>query len=144
MLLLLHAASTLYLAGLIWFVQVVHYPLMRYADAGRFSEFERAHVRRTGWIVGPAMLTEGITALYLVWNPPARAAPGTVWIGLGLLAIVWTSTALLQVPCHRRLERGFDAAIHRKLVRGNWVRTVGWSLRSVLCTWWIVAADSIL
>ena len=27
-LLLVHAASTLFMAGVIWFVQVVHYPLM--------------------------------------------------------------------------------------------------------------------
>jgi hypothetical protein len=33
---------------------------------------------------------------------------------------------------HRRLERGFDADAHRRLVLGNWVRTVAWTARGVI------------
>jgi hypothetical protein len=33
---------------------------------------------------------------------------------------------------HRRLEQGFDLAAHRQLVRGNWIRTIAWSLRGLL------------
>jgi hypothetical protein len=36
---------------------------------------------------------------------------------------------VLQVPCHRTLERGFDPAVARRLVATNWIRTVCWSLR---------------
>ncbi|HEX2205610.1 MAG TPA: hypothetical protein VHG91_20025 [Longimicrobium sp.] len=49
--------------------------------------------------------------------------------------MVWLSTALLQVPMHGRLERGFDAAAHRRLVATNWVRTVAWTARGVLLLW---------
>ena len=40
-LLLLHAASTLAMTGVIWFVQMVHYPLFRYAAAGDPARGER-------------------------------------------------------------------------------------------------------
>ncbi len=63
------------------------------------------------------------------------------WLALAgavLLAIIWASTALLQVPAHSRLERGFDAHVHRRLVRTNWIRTVCWTARGVVAlTMWL-------
>ena len=56
-------------------------------------------------------------------------------IGLALVTLIWLSTALLQVPCHEDLSNGFDTEIHRRLVATNWIRTVAWSLRSLLATW---------
>lgn len=123
-----HAFVTLFMTGLIWFVQVVHYPLFDRVGKAEFACYERQHTRRTGWVVGGPMLLEMALALLLAWSPGGLAA----WCGLGLLGIVWLSTALGQVPAHLRLERGFDAESHRRLVRGNWIRTVGWSLRGLL------------
>ncbi len=128
LLLLIHAMSTLFMTGLIWFVQLVHYPLMNRVDRGRFADFEKAHQQRTGFIVAPMMLIELITALLLLWLQPDAFTT----IGMVLLAVIWLSTALLQVPAHRRLEQGFDAAAHERLVQTNWLRTVAWSLRSLI------------
>lgn len=36
------------------------------------------------------------------------------------------STALLQVPCHSILAKGFDATAHERLVNTNWIRTICW------------------
>jgi hypothetical protein len=58
---------------------------------------------------------------------------------MGLLAVVWTSTGLWQVPAHRRLERGFDAALQRWLVSTNWVRTGAWSARGIIALALLVA-----
>ncbi len=127
-----HIVATLFMTGLIWFVQLVHYPLMHMVDADRFGGFEKQHQRRITWIVGPAMLTEGATAVaWLVIRP----GDVLVWTSVGLLLIIWLSTALQQVPEHRRLEDRFDGDAHRRLVRTNWVRTIAWSLRSVIVCW---------
>jgi hypothetical protein len=131
-LLLAHAAATLYMTGLIWFVQVVHYPLMSRADRGGFPEFERAHQTRTTWVVAPGMLAEAAAAVWIVLQPPPGVPAWTIWTGGTLLAGVWASTFLLQVPRHERLSRGFDEATHRGLVRTNWIRTFAWSARAVL------------
>ena len=61
-------------------------------------------------------------------------------VGLVLLVGIHASTILLQVPAHRRLSTGFDAGVHRRLVRTNWVRTVGWSLRGLVAVAMLVVA----
>ncbi|MFM8334681.1 MAG: hypothetical protein ACKODK_03905 [Opitutaceae bacterium] len=124
---LAHAAATLFMTGVIWFVQIVHYPLFGRVGAAEFPAFEREHARRTGRVVGPAMVVELLLAL-------ALAARGGVlaWAGLALLGVIWASTAFVQVPLHRRLEQGADVAAQRRLVRTNWIRTAAWTARAVI------------
>ena len=81
------------------------------------------------------MLIEIATAVLLIWIRPAAVPAWMVFAALGLLAIVWASTAFLQVPCHDKLTNGFDAAVHSQLVLSNWIRTVGWTARGILVTW---------
>ena len=128
---MVHLAATLLMTGLIWFVQVVHYPLFAKVGAG-FSVFELEHARRTGWVVGPLMVIELASAGWLLWHPPSGSSRALPLLGLGLLAVIWTSTAFLQVPCHRVLGRGFDAQVHSRLVRSNWIRTAAWTGRSMI------------
>jgi len=135
MVLLAQAAATFFMVGVIWFVQVVHYPLFASVGAPDFSAYSIRHTRLTGLIVGPPMLLEVGTAVALVvWTPPEVSA-SLVWTGLLLVAGIWLSTALFQAPRHTNLARGFDPAAHRFLVSSNWLRTVLWSLRGlvVLC-----------
>jgi uncharacterized membrane protein len=128
----LHVAATLYMTGLIWFVQLVHYPLMARVGEQVFAEYEVEHQRRTGWAVGPAMLIEMVTAVWLLIMPVETLGPTIGWIGLGLLVVIWISTAAVQVPLHRKLEVGFNPHFIRQLATTNWLRTVLWSARSVL------------
>lgn len=131
-LLLVHAGATVAMAGLIWFVQLVHYPLFELASRDRFAAFAEAHQRRTAWVVMPLMVTEAVTVAALLVRPPMGLGRDLLWAGAALLALIWLSTALLQVPEHRRLGAGWDATSARRLVRGNWLRTVGWSVRAWL------------
>ena len=134
-LLLAHAGSTLAMAGVIWFVQVVHYPLFAAVGAEGFAAYEAAHRRLTTRVVAPLMLVELAAAIGLLVRPPAAVPAWAAWVGLALLAVVWGSTFAVQVPLHERLSRGFDAAVHRRLVRGNWVRTMAWTVRAGLALW---------
>ena len=132
LLLLVHLAATFFMAGVIWFVQVVHYPLFEKVGATGFPAYSGTHSRLTGFVVGPPMLLEAATALALVTRPPDGVSAALAWTGLVLLALVWTSTALLQAPRHQALGRGFDRATHRFLVASNWVRTAAWSARGLV------------
>lgn len=129
LILLLHAAATWFMAGVIWFVQVVHYPLMARVGPDGWCDYERRHMRRTTWVVAPVMLIEAATAVLILLASPRAALP---WAGVGLLIAVWVSTFAVQVPLHARLERGFDVAIHRRLVRSNWLRTLAWTARGAV------------
>ena len=132
LLLMVHAASTLAMTGLIWFVQIVHYPLFANVGAAAFAHYEVLHCRRTGFVVMPLMLTEIASAGWLALSPAAANSQWNVYLGLGLLLVIWLSTAALQVPCHRKLEAGFDAVTIRRLVSSNWIRTIAWTARAVL------------
>jgi hypothetical protein len=126
----IHVASTWAMVGIIWFVQLVQYPLFAEAGAAEFRVFHAAHVRRITWVVAPLMLLEGATGLYVLVVPPgARWLPAQ---GLGLLLVIWGSTAWLQVPRHNELSRGFDPVAWRRLVRSNWVRTAAWTARGAI------------
>ncbi len=123
------------MVGLIWFVQMVHYPLFAYVGESDFPAYEKRHRAWIFWIVGPAMLTEGITAGVLTWYGPPELVAFSWWTGLTLLGILWLSTALIQMPCHKRLSQGFDGTVHRRLVKTNWLRTSAWSARGFLLLW---------
>lgn len=133
-LLLAHTGATLYMTGLIWFVQLVHYPLFARVGSEQYRAYQDAHMRRTTIAVSP-LFFEAATAPLLFWYPPAAAQPLLLWLLLALVAVNLLSTALLQAPFHGKLLAGFDAALHRRLVQSNWIRTIAWSARSLLLGW---------
>lgn len=139
LILLLNMAATWAMFGLIWFVQLVHYPLFGQVGDGAFAGYQVEHMRRTTWIVAPIMIVEGITALGLVLRHPIGIYTPTLWLGILLLVLIWVSTALLQVSRHQSLLDGFDRTAHRSLVRSNWIRTIAWTIRSALALYWTVA-----
>lgn len=130
--LLAHLAATLFMVGVIWFVQVVHYPLFGRVGREGFAAYSQDHARLTGFVVGPPMLLEAATALALVIRPPQAVPFLLPLLGAVLLAVVWLSTALLQAPRHTALGRGFDVSSHRFLVASNWLRTVCWTARGIV------------
>jgi len=141
-LLVIQAAATWFLVGLIWVIQVVHYPLFARVGAEGFAAYEASHSLRITWVVMPPMLLELALAFALLlpaWRP-ASVSPSMAWLGVALVVTIWLSTFALQVPQHDILARGFDDRAHRMLVLTNWLRTIAWSLRGGLLAWWISQA----
>ena len=134
-LLLLHTAATLTMVGLIWFVQLVHYPLFQAVGKAAFSDYEQAHQQRTTWVVAPLMLVEVLTSFLLLGAGLEGADRVAAWTGFALLVVIWTSTALVQVPLHQHLTAGFDPTRARQLVESNWIRTLAWSARGGIALW---------
>ncbi|CAN5824624.1 hypothetical protein BH11PLA1_BH11PLA1_00640 [soil metagenome] len=133
---MVHAGATWFMTGLIWFVQIVHYPLMGAIPAAALPAYEQGHQRRTTCVVGPVMLLEASSAVLLLWLPRGELTDATLpWVGLVLLALAWASTFAFQVPLHARLALGFDRAVWRRLVVSNWLRTVVWSVRGIIALW---------
>ena len=137
--LFLHALSTVFMTGLIWFVQVVHYPLKAMVDTGSFTAYQRAHQTRTAWIVGPPMLVEISCSLWLVIALPETLPPALLIISFAFLVLIWLSTAVFSAPCHCKLSTGFNPRVHRKLVSTNWIRTTLWSARSALSIYFLLS-----
>ena len=133
--LLAHVVSTLTLVGVIWIVQVVHYPLFAGVGAAGWSAYEAGHQSRITFVVGPLMVLELATAVWLVLQRPEGLPAWAVLTGLVLVGLLWASTAFVQVPLHAALGGTFDADAHARLVATNWIRTVLWTARGGLVLW---------
>ena len=133
---LIHLLATTAMAGLIWFVQVVHYPLFADVPASASMAYAERHQRLTARVVGAPMAVEGVCALWLFLVPPAGVGRLLPFVAGLILAVVLGSTVVLQVPRHGRLARTSTAheisEVVASLVTTNWVRTIGWSARAVL------------
>lgn len=122
------------MTGIIWFVQIVHYPLFAKVPTNLLVEYERSHSRRTGAVVVPLMLVELLTAVLLclpMFNQEDSPLPE---IGAAILAVVWMSTFAIQLPLHKMLSKIGDYVTVYRLVNTNWIRTLGWSARSAVAT----------
>jgi hypothetical protein len=138
-LLVLHLIVCAFLCGLIWVVQLVHYPLFDRVDRAMFPSFESAHSTRITWVVAPVMLAEAATAvLLLVTALRAGADARIAMFNLAGVVAIWAATAFLSVPQHARLADGFDPEAHRLLVQTNWVRTALWTARTVGLAAWLL------
>jgi hypothetical protein len=136
-LLLVQLVASSALAGLIWTIQVVHYPLFDHVDKAKFVRFEQSHSLRISFIVGPLMGIEFLCSSFLLWKRPEAVSFGLAVAAFIVMMVVHAATVLCSVPAHTILGKGFDAAAHRRLVQTNWIRTVGWTLRAVLAAYMV-------
>ncbi len=136
-LLLIHAASCWFMLGLIWFVQVVHYPLFANVGETGYRAYQMEHMRLTTYVVMPVMLLELATAGLLLLYPDSRLPWSLLVANASMLALIWASTFFLQVPVHEQLVNGLNTGLVQKLVFGNWIRTILWTVRGVLLAWLI-------
>lgn len=136
--LLLHVATTMFMVGLIWLVQIVHYPLFAHVGDNTFFAYHKRHTQWITIIVAPLMLLELATGLLLWFRSPFH--PFWILNTIGM-AVIWGSTALWQVPLHNQLplvDGAARLALIRRLVASNWLRTVVWSLRGAFLIGWLL------
>jgi len=130
--LLANSVAVLALTGLIWFVQVVHYPLFAAVGADAWPAYHAAHTRRTTWVVAAPMAVDLVTSAALVVWRPDGVAPVVAAAGVALAAMTWAVTGLLAVPAHDRLARTWAASVAAWLVAVNWIRTAAWTAHAAL------------
>ncbi len=130
--LVLGAVATWAMVGLIWTVQLVHYPMLATWSARCPVDSVIDHQRRITWVVGPLMATEGVTALVLLIRRPDSMSALSAWAAAALLGVALVSTVLVQVPLHQLLAERHDADAARRLVDTNWVRTAAWTARGLV------------
>ena len=127
----LHLVATSTMIGVIWVIQLVHYPSFHYIDRSRYELFQDFHMRNISWIVFPLMSFELITGILLLYSPIFGYNNKLFFISMILLALIWLLTGTLFISIHKNLSKGFNKDIINKLVHLNWLRTILWSLRIV-------------
>ncbi len=124
---LIHLFSTLFMCGLCWFVQIVHYPLFRAIRPEDFPAYERRNFV-TGYVTVPVMTLELFSGLWYLYTDHNKL----FLYNMLALALIWTSTFIFQVPLHLKLTREGDPRTIDRLIHTNWIRTLAWTVRSVL------------
>lgn len=125
---LLHFCLCLVMLGVIWVIQIVHYPSFRFAKLGPFQDFTSFHVKAISSIVIPLMTIELLSGVFLVY----KSQRPLILLNFSLILLTWLSTFILSVPLHNKLSQDFDLKNIEKLVLTNWPRTLMWTIRSVI------------
>lgn len=123
--LLINFTCCTFMTGLIWLVQLVHYPTFTYVPEKDFISFSHFHSKTITYIVLPVMMIELATSGYLYWLNDSLSYLTLLILNIGLFA----STFFLSVPYHNALATGKSDELIKKLVVTNWPRTLMWSFR---------------
>jgi hypothetical protein len=117
------------LVVLIWLVQVIIYPAFAEIEPDRFVCWHAGYTRAVTWIVAPLMLAQ---VALLAWLAIVRPSP-RVLSAAAMVGLAWMATFALAVPAHDQLQAiGLDRAVVARLIAGNWVRTIAWTLAFLL------------
>ena len=130
--------------GLIWTIQLVHYPSMRFIPKERFVEYHNFHSIRISFLAIPLMVTELGTSLILFYQNYNNAIQTIFLINLVIVALIWLSTFLIQVPLHNALSKEKQSEKLSKLICTNWIRTILWTARSILMILFLAFAMDLI
>ena len=125
--LILHLIATSVMVGVIWVIQLVHYPSFHFVELKQYTTFQRFHMARISYVVIPAMLTELFTLILFVIS--MDQIDTLVLASAILLIFIWLMTAVFFSGVHQKLTLGYDQTVVDKLVKLNWGRTLLWTLR---------------
>ena len=129
---MIHLVSTSFMVGVIWIVQLVHYPTFLFIDEQKSNDFQKFHMSRISYIVMPAMTTELFSGIYIYIYPNMAIYSTLFLLALTILIINWVITALVFVKMHNKLLINYKIEIISLLVKWNWLRTLLWSVRLIL------------
>ena len=94
------------------------------------------------FLVAPALLGTAFTILML-WARPAAIPVWAVWVAIATQAVVWVSTATIQVPIQVQLnEQGLSLGLIERLIETNfWLRRIPYAICAGVFLW--MAAHAI-
>ena len=124
----IHFLSTSLMVGIIWVIQLLHYPTFHFIKQSDYVEFQHFHMQRISFIVVPVMIIELLSGFMLVYYFRSNL----FILCLTILLVIWLITFVFFTKLHQSLLGGYDKIIVDKLVQINWSRTVLWSLRLII------------
>ena len=134
--LILHLIATSVMVGVIWVIQLVHYPTFHFVELKQYTTFQRFHMARISYVVIPAMLTELFTLILIVIS--MDKIDTLIAVSAILLIFIWLMTAVFFSGVHQKLTLGYDQTVVDKLVKLNWGRTLLWTLRLLLISIYMI------
>lgn|GEM_PF-2960542 len=117
MLLIIQLVACAWMTGLIWVIQVVHYPMFAAIADDHFQDWMNRHTKTITPIVGLPMLLEVGSGLALLYWPSFKLPEFWAFVNIGLIAVSFIATAMFSIPAHRQLAlNGKDHKVIQQLV----------------------------
>ena len=130
-----HLIFTSIMTGVIWVIQIVHYPSFHFIEKELYTAFQKFHMNKISIIVIPIMLAELITGMMLFLDKSSKS-PFLI-ISFVILVLIWLITGVFFSKAHNELMTGYQELVVNQLVVMNWIRTLLWTLRLLLLTCFI-------
>ena len=127
-----HLIFTSIMTGVIWVIQIVHYPSFHFIEKELYTAFQKFHMNKISIIVIPIMLAELITGMMLFLDKSSKS-PFLI-ISIIILVLIWLITGVFFTKAHNELIAGYQELVVNQLVAMNWIRTLLWTLRLLLLT----------
>ena len=127
-----HLIFTSIMTGVIWVIQIVHYPSFHFIEKESYTAFQKFHMNKISIIVIPIMLAELITGMMLFLDKSSKS-PFLI-ISFVILVLIWLITGVYFSKAHNELMTGYQELVVNQLVVMNWIRTLLWTLRLLLLT----------
>lgn len=127
-----HLIFTSIMTGVIWVIQIVHYPSFHFIEKELYTAFQKFHMNKISIIVIPIMLAELITGMMLFLDKSAKS-PFLI-VSFVILVLIWLITGVFFSKAHNELMTGYQELVVNQLVVMNWIRTLLWTLRLLLLT----------
>ena len=125
-----HLIFTSIMTGVIWVIQIVHYPSFHFIEKELYTAFQKFHMNKISIIVIPIMLAELITGMMLFLDKSAKS-PFLI-VSFVILVLIWLITGVFFSKAHNELMTGYQELVVNQLVVMNWIRTSLWTLRLLL------------
>jgi hypothetical protein len=125
-----HLIFTSIMTGVIWVIQIVHYPSFHFIEKELYTAFQKFHMNKISIIVIPIMLAELITGMMLFLDKSSKS-PFLI-ISFVILVLIWLITGVFFSKAHNELMTGYQELVVNQLVVMNWIRTSLWTLRLLL------------
>ncbi len=101
------------------FVNYGSWPRLASSDFAAYHRAQQPSIM--AFVVAPLAISS-LLQVVLLWKRPPEVGRSLVWIMLAASLVGAISTALIQIPIHRKLDSGFSAELIGRLLKTDWIR----------------------
>jgi hypothetical protein len=130
--LVIHIVATAIMVGVIWVIQLVHYPSFYFIKQKNYKSFQNFHMKNITYIVFPIMSIELFSGFFLVLIFEDSKILSVLYFSLFFLLSNWALTGIIFTRLHSELLEGYNKLIIKNMIKWNWIRTLFWSIRLFL------------
>jgi hypothetical protein len=137
---IIHALVCILVTAVMWYIQVVHFPMLRFVGADRFEQYYRELKMKNTLLFFPLFSLEIFTSVALllsftmVSDFTASVQNQFFLVGFSLILLFVLHLVNFQMirPLLSSLQTDTDGKKHQRLVRMQWIRTLGWTIRLIM------------